>query len=58
MEFPFCYFGSIARAESRSPKFFHGRVMAARKPGMTSVPVIELADLTPDQRRAYVQPNS
>jgi hypothetical protein len=32
--------------------------MAARKLGMTSVPVIELADLTPDQRRAYVQPNS
>jgi hypothetical protein len=32
--------------------------MAARKLGMTSVPVIELADLTPDQRRAYVQPKS
>jgi hypothetical protein len=32
--------------------------MAARKLGMTSVPVVELADLTPDQRRAYVQPNS
>jgi ParB-like chromosome segregation protein Spo0J len=29
-----------------------GRVMAARKLGMTSVPVIELADLTPDHRRA------
>jgi hypothetical protein len=32
--------------------------MAARKLGMTGVPVVELADLTPDQRRAYVQPNS
>jgi hypothetical protein len=58
MEFPFRIFDSIARAESRSPKFFHGRVMAARKLGMTSVLVIELADLTPNQRRAYVQPNS
>lgn len=32
----------------------HGRVMAARKLGMTEVPVIELAHLTDTQRRAYV----
>lgn len=32
----------------------HGRLLAARKLGMTEVPVIELAHLTPAQRRAYV----
>ena len=32
----------------------HGRVMAARQLGLTSVPVIELAHLTPAQKRAYV----
>ena len=32
----------------------HGRVMAARMLGLTSVPVIELAHLTPAQKRAYV----
>lgn len=32
----------------------HGRVMAARKLGMAEVPVIELAHLTPAQKRAYV----
>lgn len=32
----------------------HGRVMAARKLGMTKVPVIELGHLTETQRRAYV----
>jgi DNA modification methylase len=32
----------------------HGRVLAARKLGLAKVPVIELAHLTPAQRRAYV----
>jgi hypothetical protein len=32
----------------------HGRVLAARKLGLADVPVIELAHLTPAQRRAYV----
>ena len=32
----------------------HGRLLAARKLGMTEVPVIELAHLTPAQKRAYV----
>jgi DNA modification methylase len=32
----------------------HGRLMAARKLGMTEVPVIELAHLTEAQKRAYV----
>lgn len=32
----------------------HGRVLAARKLGMDDVPVIELAHLTPAQRKAYV----
>ncbi|WP_019560055.1 site-specific DNA-methyltransferase [Caldimonas manganoxidans] len=32
----------------------HGRVLAARKLGMTEVPVIELAHLTPAQKRALV----
>ena len=32
----------------------HGRVMAARKLGLTSVPVIELAHLSESQKRAYV----
>jgi DNA modification methylase len=32
----------------------HGRVMAARKLGLAEVPVIELAHLTPAQKRAYV----
>lgn len=32
----------------------HGRVMAARKLGLAQVPVIELARLTPAQKRAYV----
>lgn len=32
----------------------HGRVLAARKLGMTKVPVIELSHLTEAQRRAYV----
>jgi ParB-like chromosome segregation protein Spo0J len=32
----------------------HGRVLAARKLGMTKVPVIELGHLTETQRRAYV----
>ena len=32
----------------------HGRVLAARKLGMVEVPCIELAHLTPAQRRAYV----
>lgn len=32
----------------------HGRVMAARKLGLTKVPVIELAHLTEAQRRAYI----
>jgi ParB-like chromosome segregation protein Spo0J len=32
----------------------HGRVLAARKLGMVGVPCIELAHLTPSQRRAYI----
>ncbi|MGE4048656.1 MAG: site-specific DNA-methyltransferase [Acetobacteraceae bacterium] len=32
----------------------HGRLLAARKLGMTEVPVIELAHLTPAQKRAYI----
>lgn len=32
----------------------HGRVLAARKLGMADVPTIELAHLTPAQRKAYV----
>ena len=32
----------------------HGRVMAAGKLGMTSVPVIELAHLSPTQKRSYI----
>ena len=32
----------------------HGRLAAARKLGMTEVPVIELEHLSPAQRRAYV----
>ncbi len=32
----------------------HGRVMAARKLGLTRVPVIELAHLSEAQRRAYI----
>lgn len=32
----------------------HGRLMAARKLGMAEVPVIELKDLTPTQKKAYI----
>lgn len=32
----------------------HGRLMAARKLGLTEVPVIELAHLTPTQKKAYI----
>lgn len=32
----------------------HGRVLAARKLGLSEVPVIELANLTDTQRRAYI----
>ena len=32
----------------------HGRVLAARKLGMTEVPCIEIAYLTDAQRRAYI----
>lgn len=32
----------------------HGRLAAARKLGLTEVPVIELAHLTPAQKRAYI----
>ena len=32
----------------------HGRLMAARKLGMTEVPVIELKNLTPTQKKAYI----
>jgi len=32
----------------------HGRLAAARKLGLDEVPVIELAHLTPAQKRAYV----
>ena len=32
----------------------HGRLMAARKLGMIEVPVIELKDLTPTQKKAYI----
>ena len=33
----------------------HGRLAAARQLGLTEVPVIELAHLTPQQKRAYIQ---
>ncbi len=32
----------------------HGRLLAARQLGLTEVPVIELAHLTPTQKRAYI----
>ena len=32
----------------------HGRVLAARQLGLTTVPVIELAHLTPAQKQAYI----
>src|SRR5690349_7473477 len=32
----------------------HGRLLAARKLGMTSVPVIELAGMSEAQKRAYI----
>ena len=32
----------------------HGRLAAARKLGLAEVPVIELAHLTPNQKRAYI----
>jgi ParB-like chromosome segregation protein Spo0J len=32
----------------------HGRLMAARKLGMTQVPVIELKGMTPTQKKAYI----
>jgi hypothetical protein len=32
----------------------HGRVMAARQLGLSSIPVIELAHLTPAQKQAYI----
>ena len=32
----------------------HGRLLAARKLGMTEVPTLELSHLTPTQRRAYI----
>ena len=32
----------------------HGRLMAANKLGLTEVPTIELAHLTPHQKRAYI----
>ncbi len=32
----------------------HGRLLAARKLGLSQVPVIELAHLTPTQKRAYI----
>lgn len=32
----------------------HGRVLAAERAGLDSVPVLDLGHLTPDQRRAYV----
>lgn len=32
----------------------HGRLLAARKLGLTEVPVIELGHLTPAQKRAYI----
>ena len=32
----------------------HGRLMAARKLGMTEVPTIELSDLSESQKKAYV----
>ena len=32
----------------------HGRLLAARKLGMETVPVIELAHLSPAQRKAYI----
>lgn len=32
----------------------HGRLLGARKLGLTTVPVIELAHLSPTQKRAYI----
>jgi len=32
----------------------HGRLMAAKKLGLASVPIIELTHLTPTQKRAYI----
>src|SRR5450631_1361574 len=32
----------------------HGRLLAARKLGLTEVPTIELSHLTPAQKRAYI----
>ena len=32
----------------------HGRLLAARKLGMTTVPVIELAGMSEAQKRAYI----
>src|SRR3954466_14515559 len=32
----------------------HGRLLAARKLGLTEMPTIELSHLTPAQRRAYI----
>ena len=32
----------------------HGRLLAARKLGLTEVPVIEIGHLTPEQKRAYI----
>ena len=32
----------------------HGRLMAARKLGLDQVPVIELKDMTPSQKKAYI----
>ena len=32
----------------------HGRLMAARKLDLKEVPVIELAHLTPEQKKAYI----
>ncbi|WP_371824109.1 ParB/Srx family N-terminal domain-containing protein, partial [Hahella sp. HN01] len=32
----------------------HGRLLAARKLGMVDVPIIELAHLSPTQKRAYI----
>jgi ParB-like chromosome segregation protein Spo0J len=32
----------------------HGRVAAGQKLGLTEIPVIELAHMTPEQRRAYL----
>jgi len=47
---------TCAQLGLRSPYIIagHGRVLAARKLGLVEVPCIELAHLTPAQRRAYV----